>query len=169
MLSSEMTWTERSLFNCLMKLHQLYKFVLIIESFHYFYDIIDHGMLWELIFFLFSRFNISKADYKRYYNDYVHLYIDTVYSVIKEEDTSRPFVPSSPSNGLDTIAEGWVAKDPQSTRYGDSELFYLLTCFYLATFFIISLNSSHSGALKTTPVPEPSSTKVNKDWSIQYN
>ena len=79
-----------------------------------------------------------------------------MYSVIKEEDTSRPFVPSSPSNGLDTIAEGWVAKDPQSTRYGDSELFHLLTCFYLATFFIISSNSSHSDALKTTPVPEPS-------------
>jgi len=40
------------------------------------------------------------------------------------EDMSRPFVSSSSSNGDETIAEKWIAKDPQNPRYGDSKCLY---------------------------------------------
>ena len=39
-----------------------------------------------------------------------------------ELDPFRPFVPSSPSNGILTEKEHWVATDPQSTIAGDSKI-----------------------------------------------
>ena len=47
------------------------------------------------------------------------LYIDTIKQQLMLEDTSRPFISSSPSNGLETEKEGWVSKNPQSELYGD--------------------------------------------------
>ena len=38
---------------------------------------------------------------------------------ILSEDNSRPFVPSSPSNGLETEKEGWIAENPGDNLYGD--------------------------------------------------
>ncbi|XP_046568092.1 beta-mannosidase-like [Haliotis rubra] len=61
----------------------------------------------------------SFHDYKRYYDDYVKLYVTTIKTIIDKEDTTRVYLPSSPSNGKDTEKEGWVAKDPQSQLYGD--------------------------------------------------
>lgn len=60
--------------------------------------------------------------YERYYNDYVKLYVKTIREVVLREDTSRPFVSSSPSNGVESEQEGWVAQNPQDEHYGDGEL-----------------------------------------------
>ncbi|XP_067685962.1 beta-mannosidase-like [Haliotis asinina] len=58
-------------------------------------------------------------DYKRYYDDYVKLYVTTIKTIITKEDKTRVCLPSSPSNGKDTEKEGWVAQNPQSEMYGD--------------------------------------------------
>ena len=52
------------------------------------------------------------------------LYVDTIRTIVLEEDTSRPFISSSPSNGLQTEEEGFVAEQPWSTHYGDSMGFF---------------------------------------------
>jgi hypothetical protein len=41
-------------------------------------------------------------------------------NAVKEVDkgNNRPFVTSSPSNGLETITENYIAKDPQNPLYG---------------------------------------------------
>ncbi len=39
--------------------------------------------------------------------------------LLLEEDTTRPFVGSSPSNGKETEKENWISKNPQDWRYGD--------------------------------------------------
>ena len=70
------------------------------------------------------RYN-TDINFPRYKSDYIKLYIDTVYSTVKQEDTSRPFIASSPSNGMESEAEGWVAKDPGSALYGDSKALLL--------------------------------------------
>ena len=57
------------------------------------------------------------------------LYIDTVRSIVMAEDTSRPFLASSPSNGVETQAEGWVANAPYDTHYGDSEWFFSVSSY----------------------------------------
>ena len=53
-------------------------------------------------------------------DDYRTLYVDTVMRAVKEADTgdNRPFVTSSPSNGLESIIESYIAKNPQDPLYG---------------------------------------------------
>ena len=51
----------------------------------------------------------------------LQLYIDTIRETLEEEDKSRPFLSSSPSNGVDTEKEGWVAKKPSSPYWGDGK------------------------------------------------
>ncbi|KAK0419319.1 hypothetical protein QR680_014081 [Steinernema hermaphroditum] len=51
--------------------------------------------------------------------DYIKLYKDTIQPLVKELDNSRPFLLSSPSNGVETEEEGGVAVDPANPRYGD--------------------------------------------------
>ena len=66
-----------------------------------------------------NRFGIKQNEMERYHDDYRKLYRDTIQDVLKQEDTSRPFVDSSPSNGLESIKENWIAKNPQDELYGD--------------------------------------------------
>ncbi|EHB13916.1 Beta-mannosidase, partial [Heterocephalus glaber] len=64
-------------------------------------------------------FQVPPSDLETYVKDYVTLYVANIREVVLEGDKSRPFVASSPSNGAETIAEGWVAKHPNSNHYGD--------------------------------------------------
>ena len=61
---------------------------------------------------------------KQILNDYIKLYAGTIETIVKQEDPQRPFMMSSPSNGVKTEQEGGLAKssNPQSTFYGDSKL-----------------------------------------------
>uniref|UniRef100_A0A7E4VJH1 beta-mannosidase n=1 Tax=Panagrellus redivivus TaxID=6233 RepID=A0A7E4VJH1_PANRE len=51
--------------------------------------------------------------------DYKVLYRDTLAPIVKDLDKSRPFLLSSPSNGIETDAVGGVADVPNSEKYGD--------------------------------------------------
>ncbi|XP_064649950.1 beta-mannosidase-like [Lineus longissimus] len=65
-----------------------------------------------------NRFGTA-AHYKRYYNDYVALYIGVVLNVTAQEDQSRPIVSTSPSNGKLTPGAGWIDKNVYDTHHGD--------------------------------------------------
>ncbi|CAF4305853.1 unnamed protein product [Rotaria sordida] len=58
---------------------------------------------------------------KKTKDDYRKLYVDAIIDAVKQIDkgNNRPFVTSSPSNGLETIIENYIAKDPQDPLYGD--------------------------------------------------
>lgn len=64
-------------------------------------------------------FGTSK-DFKKFAQDYHKLYIDTIGDEISKVDSSRAFLPSSPSNGayLDDQTDG-ISIDPQNPHYGD--------------------------------------------------
>ena len=53
-------------------------------------------------------------------DDYRKLYVNTVMNAVQEVDkgTNRPFVTSSPTNGLESINENYIAKNPQDPLYG---------------------------------------------------
>jgi beta-mannosidase len=53
-------------------------------------------------------------------DDYRSLYVDTVMNAVQQVDqgNNRPFVTSSPSNGLESINENYIAKNPQDQLYG---------------------------------------------------
>lgn len=54
-------------------------------------------------------------------DDYRILYIHTVMNALMEIDPqgSRPFVSSSPSNGIESIQENYTAKNPQDPLFGN--------------------------------------------------
>jgi len=56
----------------------------------------------------------TSSDTEIYEKDYRSLYIDVIKEVVESHDPeiSRPFLSSSPTNGLETIRENWIAKNP---------------------------------------------------------
>ncbi len=65
-------------------------------------------------------------------DDYRKLYVSTVMRAVQEVDkgTNRPFVTSSPSNGLETVQENYIAANPQNPLYG--KLSNVILLFLLA-------------------------------------
>lgn len=49
--------------------------------------------------------------------------MDTVKKVVLENDNSRPFLTSSPTNGIKSDEENYIAQDPYSSLYGDGKYF----------------------------------------------
>ncbi|XP_076069531.1 beta-mannosidase isoform X2 [Oratosquilla oratoria] len=58
-------------------------------------------------------------NFTRYKKDYIKLYVDTIRVTVQKEDLSRPFVVSSPNNGIESEEEGFIAKHPYDNKYGD--------------------------------------------------
>uniref|UniRef100_A0A665WM54 Beta-mannosidase n=1 Tax=Echeneis naucrates TaxID=173247 RepID=A0A665WM54_ECHNA len=68
-------------------------------------------------------FSIPAAERPRYVKDYVKLYVNNIREIVQEEDQSRPFLVSSPTNGAESEREGWVAADPYDPHYGDTHFY----------------------------------------------
>ncbi|KAK2563424.1 Beta-mannosidase, partial [Acropora cervicornis] len=57
---------------------------------------------------------------------------DNWLNTLEKEDKSRQFLPSSPSNGVDTEREGWIASKPNSVFWGDVHFYdYKMDCWNL--------------------------------------
>jgi beta-mannosidase len=54
-------------------------------------------------------------------DDYRKLYVDIVMRAVQEVDkgNNRPFITSSPTNGLESVKEDYIANDPNDSRYGE--------------------------------------------------
>ncbi|XP_053986263.1 beta-mannosidase [Hylaeus volcanicus] len=62
-----------------------------------------------------------------YKNDYVKLYVDLIKKLVEQLDSTRPFVVSSPSNGLYTEEYNYTGEDPYSKLYGDVHYYNYLS------------------------------------------
>lgn len=66
----------------------------------------------------------TDADFAQYKSDYLRLYKETVEAVAKAEDPSRPFLLSSPSNGMaETENGGGINANPTSSLFGDVHVY----------------------------------------------
>lgn len=74
----------------------------------------DQKLLWCL------RFGTANNS-EEFIQDYVKLYVDTIKPIVEANDNSRWYVISSPSNGLKSVEDGYVAENPNSPLYGDSK------------------------------------------------
>ncbi|XP_034250951.1 beta-mannosidase-like isoform X2 [Thrips palmi] len=57
--------------------------------------------------------------FEQYHRDYVKLYVDTARAAVRAEGLATPFAVSSPSNGAQSEADGFLAENPYSSLYGD--------------------------------------------------
>lgn len=69
----------------------------------------------------------TSGNFSLYKTDYIELYVKTIQQVVEHEDQSRPYLTSSPTNGVESIDEGYVAHNPYDELYGDVH-FYDYTC-----------------------------------------
>ncbi|XP_054846408.1 beta-mannosidase [Eublepharis macularius] len=80
-------------------------------------------------------FSIPQAKMSIYSKDYVTLYVKNIREVVFAEDKSRPYIPSSPTNGWKTVKEGWLSHNPYDTHYGDTHYYnYLSDCWDWTTY-----------------------------------
>lgn len=68
----------------------------------------------------------TESKFDTYKADYIKLYVDTIKRIVNEEDPSRPFTVSSPSNGKKSEEEGYVSSNPGNPEYGDGWLIIYL-------------------------------------------
>lgn len=67
-------------------------------------------------------YGIPKEQLAQVKSDYRKLYVETVMKAVQQIDqgSNRPFITSSPTNGLKSVEEDYIATDPNDSLYGKS-------------------------------------------------
>uniref|UniRef100_A0A2K6U8R4 Beta-mannosidase n=1 Tax=Saimiri boliviensis boliviensis TaxID=39432 RepID=A0A2K6U8R4_SAIBB len=79
---------------------------------------------------MMNWYHINFTDRPTYIKDYVTLYVKNIRELVLAGDKSRPFITSSPTNGAETVAEGWVSQNPNSNYFGDVHFYdYISDCW----------------------------------------
>ncbi|KFD62862.1 hypothetical protein M514_03652 [Trichuris suis] len=108
------------------------------------------------------------ANKSTYYSDYLTLYKDLVGDIVSKVDLqSRPFVLSSPSNGVQTIKEGGISSNPNSEFYGDMH-YYTLRDMWISYLHPIARCISEFG-LQSLPFVETLQTAGFKDDDLSFH
>ncbi|XP_013184621.2 beta-mannosidase-like [Amyelois transitella] len=58
------------------------------------------------------------SQFEKYKEEYIKLYVDTIKPIVTDVD-NKEYIVSSPSNGLKSEQEGYIAEDPSDSYYGD--------------------------------------------------
>ncbi|XP_039993181.1 beta-mannosidase [Xiphias gladius] len=114
-------------------------------------------------------FNIPASQRPAYVKDYVTLYVNNIREIVQEEDQSRPFLVSSPTNGAESEQEGWVAANPYDPHYGDTHFYsYSLDCWDWRTFPRTRFASEY-GFQSWPSFSTLQPVSIKEDWSYDSN
>nr|KAF6431817.1 mannosidase beta [Rousettus aegyptiacus] len=84
---------------------------------------------------MLNWYNIDVRHLDTYIRDYVRLYVENIRKIVLGEDKTRPFITSSPTNGVKSIREGWLSPNPYDTNFGDVHFYdYVSDCWDWKTF-----------------------------------
>ncbi|KAJ9591465.1 hypothetical protein L9F63_002071 [Diploptera punctata] len=113
----------------------------------------------------------TSNDFNRYKQDYITLYVDTIRNITLAQDNVRPFAVSSPSNGIESEEEGYVANNPSSTFYGDIHYYNYISNGWDPDTFKVTRFSSEYGYqsmpsfLSLTEVSIPSDLRLYSEFT----
>lgn len=65
----------------------------------------------------------TAQDFTKYKKEYIKLYVDTIKPIVEALDPGRRYLVSSPSNGLESEKEGYIAENPYDPHYGDTHYY----------------------------------------------
>uniref|UniRef100_A0AAF5D2I6 beta-mannosidase n=1 Tax=Strongyloides stercoralis TaxID=6248 RepID=A0AAF5D2I6_STRER len=99
----------------------------------------------------------------KHYTEYKILYIDNIKKIISLLDSSRPFIISSPSNGIKTEEEGGISLDPMSELYGDIHYYNDFANLWNTSNFLIPRCSTEYG-IQSYPDPETMKRYLGMDY-----
>ncbi|KAJ8307151.1 hypothetical protein KUTeg_015235 [Tegillarca granosa] len=114
----------------------------------YFYQKADELgiMIWQDFMFACAMYPVDQPFLDSVKQEIIHnLYKDVISVIVSKEDTSRPFISSSPSNGAESLLENWVAKMPWSELYGDIHDYRYLDPFFDNSVYRIPRMASEYG------------------------
>uniref|UniRef100_H2YWC6 Uncharacterized protein n=1 Tax=Ciona savignyi TaxID=51511 RepID=H2YWC6_CIOSA len=112
----------------------------------------------------------TSSHFARYKTDYVALYADTIMPIVQKLDPSRPFLTSSPTNGVESAKEGYVAKNPYSDYYGDVHYYnYNDNCLDWTKFASEYGFQSWPSFEAIQQVSEPQDWTITSNWSEHRN
>uniref|UniRef100_A0AAZ3R820 Beta-mannosidase n=1 Tax=Oncorhynchus tshawytscha TaxID=74940 RepID=A0AAZ3R820_ONCTS len=114
-------------------------------------------------------FGIPVAQQPRYHRDYVTLYVDNIRAIVQKEDGSRPFLVSSPTNGVESQQEGWVAHDPYDLHYGDTHYYSYSHDCWDWTALPRTRFASEYGFQSWPSFSTLQKVSVSEDWSYASN
>ncbi|XP_057165586.1 beta-mannosidase isoform X2 [Ursus arctos] len=79
---------------------------------------------------MMNWYNIPPRELHTYIKDYVVLYVKNIRKIVLAEDKTRPFIISSPTNGAESIKEGWLSLNPYDNNFGDVHFYdYISDCW----------------------------------------
>ncbi|RXN06765.1 beta-mannosidase isoform X1 [Labeo rohita] len=114
-------------------------------------------------------FNIPVAERPLYVKDYVNLYVENIRDIVLQEDSTRPFLVSSPTNGVESEKEGWVAKDPYDPHYGDTHYYSYYNDCWDWTVFPRTRFASEYGFQSWPSFSTLSKISESSDWDFSSN
>uniref|UniRef100_A0A673CDI5 Beta-mannosidase n=1 Tax=Sphaeramia orbicularis TaxID=375764 RepID=A0A673CDI5_9TELE len=114
-------------------------------------------------------FDIPESHRATYVKDYVTLYVENIRALVQQEDPSRPFLVSSPTNGAESEREGWVASNPYDPHFGDTHFYsYEDDCWDWSTFPRTRF-ASEFGFQSWPSFSTLKTVSVDDDWSYDSN
>ncbi|XP_051475768.1 beta-mannosidase isoform X2 [Apus apus] len=114
-------------------------------------------------------FSIPYADREVYIKDYVTLYVKNIREIVLTEDKSRPFVASSPTNGLESVKEGWLSQNPYDTHYGDTHFYDYSSDCWKWTVYPKTRFASEYGFQSWPSFSTIEKVSSTEDWSYTSN
>ena len=106
------------------------------------------------------------SQYGRYKDDYIKLYVNIIKNITAAQDSTRPFAISSPSNGLKTEQEGYIAEDPDSSIYGDIHYYNYGSNGWDPKTFELTRFCSEYGYQSMPSFYSISEVSVPSDWNL---
>lgn len=104
------------------------------------------------------------SNFNQYKQDYVTLYVDTIRTLTQEVDGSRPFVVSSPSNGIQSELDGYIAEHPYSNLYGDVHYYNYLSDAWIGSATPLTRLSSEYGFQSWPSFISMQEVTIEEDW-----
>ncbi|XP_068537934.1 beta-mannosidase [Anas acuta] len=114
-------------------------------------------------------FSIPHADREVYVKDYVLLYVKNIREIVLAEDKSRPFVASSPTNGVESVKEGWISQNPYDTHYGDTHFYDYSSDCWNWTVYPKTRFASEYGFQSWPSFSTLEKVSSTEDWSYTSN
>lgn len=69
----------------------------------------------------------TQTNFSHYKEEYIKLYVDSIRPVVQKIDPTRTYVVSSPSNGVKSEEDGYIAENPGDSRFGDNHYYNYLS------------------------------------------
>ncbi|KAK4290007.1 hypothetical protein Pmani_037073 [Petrolisthes manimaculis] len=107
----------------------------------------------------------TAQNFDQYKADYITLYVDTIRPIAMEIDDTRPFVVSSPSNGIKSEEEGYIAAHPYDNLYGDVHYYNYISDAWQGEPFPITRFASEYGYQSWPSFKSMHEVTMEEDWS----